>query len=146
MHSNQQWNFPYTSSDANNSTTAELKLDNNPAYETRTPLQTNVGYENTTFTAGKSEESQAITNSAEPDYETVTVISSQPASPTTQITSSSGEDGYNKLNRDAVISSQPASATTQITTSSGEEDSYNKLNSDTESAEVTQSQWVISSQ
>ena len=144
MHSNQQWNFPYTSSDANNSTTAELKLDNNPAYETQTPLQTNVGYENTTFSVSKSEESQAMTNPAEPDYE---IVSCQPASPTTQIMPSSGEeDGYNKLNRDVVISSQPASATTQTTPSSGEEDGYNKLNRDTESAEVTHSQWAISSQ
>ena len=62
-----------------------------------------MGYENITFTASKSEESQAMTNPVEPDYEMVTVISSQPASATTQITSSSGEeDGYNELNRDAV--------------------------------------------
>ena len=94
--------FNIPNSDVNVSATAELKLNNNPAYEIQTPLQKNLAYKDTTLAISKSEESQAITNPAEPAYEIIPLIPIQSASATTQMPSSGEEDGYNKLNRDIV--------------------------------------------
>ena len=91
--------FNIPNSDINVSATVELKLNNNPAYETQTPLQKNLAYEDTTLAI---KESQAMTTPAEPAYEIISLIPIQAASATTQMPSSGGEDGYNKLNRDIV--------------------------------------------
>ena len=103
MHNSQLitiFNIP--NSDVNISATAKLKFNNNPAYETQTQIQKNLAYEDTTLAIYKCEESQAITNPAEPAYEIIPLIPIQAASATTQNPSSGEEDGYNKLNRDIV--------------------------------------------
>ena len=79
-----------------------MKLNTNPAYETQTPLQKNLAYDNTTLTTSKPEESQVLTDSAEPAYEIVPLISIQPASTTTHILNNGEGDEYDKLNRDTV--------------------------------------------
>ena len=97
MHNSNLINiFNIPNSDVKAGATAELKLDNNPAYVTQTPLQKNLAYEDTTLMTSKSEETQAVTNPAEPAYEIIPLILIQPASATTQSTPNSGEeDGYN---------------------------------------------------
>ena len=54
-----------------------LNLNNNPAYEAHTPLQRNIAYEDTTLNTGESEESQTVTNPAEPTYEIIPLTSTQ---------------------------------------------------------------------
>ena len=79
-----------------------MKLNNNPAYETQTPLQKNVAYEDTIFTTSKPEQIQTLTSTAEPTYEIIPPTSSQPTSTTgtTQMLSDREGQEYNKLNRD----------------------------------------------
>ena len=77
-----------------------MNLSNNPAYESQTPLQKNLAYDDTALTISKPEESQAMTNTAEPTYETIPLDAGQPGSDTTQVLSSRQEDEYDKLNRD----------------------------------------------
>ena len=98
--------FNIPNSDVNVSATAELKLNNNQAYETQTPLQKNLAYEDTMLAISKPKESKAVTNPAEPAYEIIPLIPIQPASATTQMPSSGEEPGYNKLNRDIPIVKQ----------------------------------------
>ena len=81
---------------------AAVKLSNNPAYETQTPLQKNLAYEDTTLTTNKPEESQVLTNTAELEYEIIPLVSIQPASTTTHVLNNGEGDKYNKLNRDMV--------------------------------------------
>ena len=92
----------------NISVTAAVKLNNNPAYETQTPLQKNVAYEDTIFTASKPEQIQTLTSTAEPTYEIIPLISSQPTSTTgtTQMLSNRVGEEYNKLNRDVHVAQQ----------------------------------------
>ena len=85
-----------------------MKLNNNPAYETQTPLQKNVAYEDTIFTTSKPKKSQTLTNTAEPTYEIIPPTSSQPTSTTgtTQILSNREGEEYNELNRDIHVAQQ----------------------------------------
>ena len=70
-------------------------------YEEQTPLQRNPAYAGTnliTIETSKPENAQALAATEELAYEIVPLISCQPASATTKITLSSGEeDGYNEL-------------------------------------------------
>ena len=97
-----------TTTHVNISATAAVKLNNNPAYETQTPLQKNVAYEDTTFTASKSEQIQTLTSTAEPTYEIIPPTSRQPTrtTGTTQMLSDREEEEYNKLNRDILVVQQ----------------------------------------
>ena len=70
-----------------------LSLNNNPAYEVQTPLQRNIAYEDTTLNMRESEESQIVTNPAEPTYEIIPLTH-------TQTNATIHQDEYNKLNRE----------------------------------------------
>ena len=79
-----------------NISATDLNLNNNPAYETQTPLQRNLAYEDTTLTTGEPEEAQVLMNPVEPTYEVI-----QPSTSTKKILGSQeGEDEYDKLNRE----------------------------------------------
>ena len=78
------------------STTA-LTLNNNPAYESQTPLQGNIAYEDTTHNTRESEESQTVTNPVEPAYETVPLVSTQTCTTPMEL---GCQDQYNRLNRE----------------------------------------------
>ena len=137
--------FNIPTSDINISATAALKLNNNPAYETQTPLQENMVYENTNFTTSTPEESQALTNTEElayeivsPAYETQTSLQENVVYENTNFTTSKPEESQALTNTEELayeivplISSQPASTTdTTQTLSKREGDSYNKLTRD----------------
>ena len=62
---------------------AAVKLSNNPAYETPTPLQKNLAYEDTTLTTSKTKESEVSTKTQELAYEIVSLVARQPPSTTT---------------------------------------------------------------
>ena len=101
-------NHILTTTRANISATAAVKLNNNPAYETQAHLQKNVAYEDTIFTASKPKESLALINTAEPTYEIIPPTSSQPTSitGTTQMLSNREREEYNELNRDIHVAQQ----------------------------------------
>ena len=79
--------FQYSSRHQNISEAATLNLNNNPTYETQTPLKRNIAYEDTTLTTSKPRpnESQALTNTKKLAYEIVQLISCQSASTTTHV-------------------------------------------------------------
>ena len=70
-----------------------MNLNNNPAYETQTLLQRNIAYKDTTLNMLESEESQIVTNPAEPTYEMIPLTH-------TQTNATTHQDEYNKLNRE----------------------------------------------
>ena len=76
-----------------------MSLDINPAYETQTPLQRNLAYEDTTLQSQSADEPQS-SSTQDPTYEII-----PPAATGNTITAQiqrSGEDGdeYDRLNRE----------------------------------------------
>jgi hypothetical protein len=71
-----------------------MSLDINPAYETQTPLQRNLAYEDTTLQS--ADESQS-SSTQDPTYEII-----PPAASVNTTTTQSREDGdeYDRLNRE----------------------------------------------
>ena len=53
-----------------NTNTPDMNLDNNPAYETQTPLQRNLAYEDTTLQSQSADEPQS-SSTQDPTYEII---------------------------------------------------------------------------
>ena len=74
----------------------DMNIDNNPAYETQTPLQRNLAYEDTTLQSDKSQGP----STQDPTYEIIPSAASVNSTTERILRSSEGGEEYDRLNRE----------------------------------------------